>query len=118
MIAAQCGPAFDLEDVCATLGYDQTCIASSTDAEASPHIAAALANAVSRLRLQVPHLGQVRGMVAMIAMRSDTLPVQRIKELTKLLRVALPEDASVICAAVRQGDLASDVQVQLWARVR
>lgn len=117
MVAAQCGPAFDIEDVRATLGSDPTCIATSMDAAAARHLAAALSNAVSRLHPQVTDLGQLRGVVAMMATRSGVGQLRGVKELGRLLRAALPPHASVICARVLQPDLDSEVQVRLWARI-
>jgi hypothetical protein len=117
MIAAQCGPAFDLEDVRATLGSDRDCIATATDAVAAPDIAAALSNAVSRLHPHVAQLSEVRGVVAMVSMRAGTARMHGVRQLAGMLRAALPAHASVICAGVPQDDLDSEIQVKLWARI-
>jgi hypothetical protein len=118
MVTARCGPAFDLEDVRATLGSDPTCIASSMDAAAARHLATALSNAMSSLHLQVTDPGQLRGVVAMMATRSSGGELRGVKELGRLLRAALPPHASVICAGMLEADLDSEVQVRLWARIR
>ncbi|MDM0029596.1 hypothetical protein [Variovorax saccharolyticus] len=118
MNTALCGPAFDLEDVRATLGDDPTGIAGSIDPQEAPDVASALANAIRALHPPVSRFQEVRGVVAMVVTRSPAAQMLAVKELGEHLRAALPEDASVICAGALQTDLASDVQVQLWVRSR